>query len=306
MENFFDNNNLLKILAKWKWHLLILSILAALVSLIVSSPLVITPRFKSVAVAYPSNIAPYSDESETEQMLQWINSKDVKDSVMRKFDLPKHYGIDSSYEYFTSTMSYLYDKFVKVAKTPYESVEITVFDRDPVVARDMVNAIIYYTNMKIRDAHRQKYIEVVDGYKSALAVKQREIDSTKSLLNAHQGNNDFLSKSAETMGVINDNRKPSPVRTGIKNADGDLLYLAYRMYGLANEYDLIMQEYDLAVFDTSKEFTFLNVVTPPQIADKKSYPKRVLIMLYFVGGALLLSLLTISIIEKKKSKPTEQ
>jgi uncharacterized protein involved in exopolysaccharide biosynthesis len=298
MENFFDNNNLLRILAKWKWHLIILSVLAALVSLIFSSSMVMKPRFKSTAVIYPSNIAPYSDESETEQMLQWINSKDVKDSVMRKFDLPKHYGIDSSYKYFSSTMSYLYDKFVKVSKTPLESVEITVVDRDPVFARDMVNAIIHYTDLKIRATHRSKYEEVVNSLEKALVVKQHEIDSTKELLNAHNGAGAFLSKSAETMGMIS-----APLQTGSAasvKGDGDLIYLTYRMYGLANEYDLIMQKYDLAVFDVKKDFTYVNVVTPSQVADKKSYPKRLLVMMYFVAGALLLSLVAIAFVEQKK------
>jgi hypothetical protein len=82
MENFFNNTNLLNLIGKWKWHLLIISIIAAIVSLVVSSPMITTPRFKSVAVVYPSNIKPYSDESETEQMLQWLTSKDVRDSVM--------------------------------------------------------------------------------------------------------------------------------------------------------------------------------------------------------------------------------
>ncbi|HPT15108.1 MAG TPA: Wzz/FepE/Etk N-terminal domain-containing protein [Bacteroidales bacterium] len=298
MENFFDNNNLLRILAKWKWHLLIIAVLAALVSLIFSSSMVMKPRFKSTAVIYPSNVAPYSDESETEQMLQWINSKDVKDSVMRKFDLAKHYGIDSSYKYFSSTMSYLYDKFVKVAKTPFESVEITVIDRDPVFARDMVNAIIHYTDLKIRATHHSKYVEVVESLKKALVVKQQEIDSTKALLNAHGGAGNFLSKSAETMGIIGAQGQASAPAT---KGDGDLIYLTYRMFGLANEFDLIMQKYDLAVFDAKKEFTYINVVTPPQVADKKSYPKRLLVMLYFVAGALLLSLVAISFVEQKKS-----
>lgn len=301
MENFFDNKNLLRILSKWKWHLVILSVLAALISFIFSSSMVMKPRFKSMAVIYPSNVAPYSDENETEQMLQWINSKDVKDSVMRKFDLPKHYGIDSSYKYFRSTMSYLYDKFVKVSKTPFESVEIIVVDRDPVVARDMVNAIIHYTDLKIRATHRSKYIEVVDGLKNALAIKQREIDSTKALLNSRGGNSGFLSKSAETMGVISTPGQSAAPASSAKG-DGDLLYLTYRMYGLATEYDLIMQKYDLAIFDAQKEFTYINVVTPPQVADKKSYPKRLLIMLYFVAGALLLSMVTIAFLEQKKAK----
>ena len=145
--------------------------------MIISSPSVTTPRFKSVAVVYPSNIKPYSDESVTEQMLQWLTSKDVRDSVMIKFNLPKHYGIDSNYKYFASTMAYLYEKYVKISKTQYESIEISVMDRDPVMAKDIVNAIIKYTDKKIMATHHVKYQEVVTSMKKALDIKKQEIDS---------------------------------------------------------------------------------------------------------------------------------
>ncbi|HNW53180.1 MAG TPA: hypothetical protein PKN21_02875, partial [Bacteroidales bacterium] len=75
----------MKIILKWKWHLLVFAVIAALVSLVVSSPYFMKPRFKSFAIIYPSNILPYSEESQTEQMLQWLNSSDVRDSVIKKF-----------------------------------------------------------------------------------------------------------------------------------------------------------------------------------------------------------------------------
>ncbi|MDZ7778316.1 MAG: hypothetical protein U5L09_23200 [Bacteroidales bacterium] len=58
---------------------------------IFSSAMLITPKYNSRAVIYPSNVAPYSDESETEQLLQWLQSRDIKDSMIRRFELGKHY-----------------------------------------------------------------------------------------------------------------------------------------------------------------------------------------------------------------------
>jgi capsular polysaccharide biosynthesis protein len=119
MENFFNNTNLLQIIIKWKWHLVILAVAAALVSLVVSSSLFMKPRYKSVAYIYPSNIAPYSEESHTEQMLQWINSIEVRDSVMKKFDLPKHYKVSPQDKYYATTLEGLYNKNIKITKTQY-------------------------------------------------------------------------------------------------------------------------------------------------------------------------------------------
>lgn len=314
MDNFFNNTNLLQIIVKWKWHLIILAVFAALVSLFVSSPLIMKPRFKSVAYIYPSNVMPYSDESETEQMLQWITSMEVRDSVIKEFDLAKHYGISPEEEYFASTLEYVFNKNVKISKTQYESIEVSVTDVDPVMARDIVNAILHYTDLKIRSTHMVKYKEVVVAMEKILKTKKAEIDSVKALyrdIATNYGVYDVLGQSQEiTRGELrtvdggggNINTKDViKLKQGMMEKSGDLLYLSNRIEDMANEYSEIMLKYDVARFDIDKNFTFVNVVTPPQIADKKAYPKRLFVLFYFVAGTLLFSLLTIAFIERRRT-----
>jgi capsule polysaccharide export protein KpsE/RkpR len=313
MDNFFNNTNLLQLVIKWKWHLIILAVCAALVSLIVSSPVFMKPRFKSVAYIYPSNVMPYSDESETEQMLQWVNSKQVRDSVILKFDLAKHYGISPDEKYFASTLEYMYTKNVSISKTQYESVEVSVTDIDPVMARDMVNAILYFTDQKIRATHSVKYKEVVVAFEKILKAKAIEIDSVKSAyrqIATQYGIYDVEGQSQEiTRGELRtvsgggggiNTKDVQRLKEGMMEKSGDLLFLGNRIEGLAIEYSQIMQKYDVARFDIDKNFTFVNVVTPPTVADKKSYPKRLLVMFYFVAGTLLISLLSIAVIERRR------
>lgn len=313
MDNFFNNTNLLRIIFKWKWHLLVLTLVAIIASLIVSSPFIMKPRFKSTAYIYPSNIAPYSDESNAEQMLQWITSKDVKDSVVLRFDLAKHYGISPRDKEFASIIDYLYNKNVKISKTQYESIEISVTDVDPVIACDMVKAIIHYTDQKIRATHLVKYQEVMDVWGKAVAEKKVEIDSTKALyrqLATTYGIYNFDGQSQEiTRGQLRtvdgggagiSTKDVQHLKEGMMEKGADMLFLSGRIRDLANEYSELVKKYDMARFDIEKHFTFVNIVTPPQVADKKSYPKRVLIMLYFVVGTLFFSILAISVIEKRK------
>jgi capsule polysaccharide export protein KpsE/RkpR len=314
MDNFFNNSNLLHIIIKWKWHLIILAVVSAFVSLVVSSPLIMKPRFKSVAYIYPSNVMPYSDESETEQMLQWINSTEVRDSVMKKFDLPKHYGILPTEKYYASILEYVYNKNVKISKTQYESVEVSVTDIDPVMARDIVKAVLFYTDEKIRATHSVKYKEVVVAMEKVLKTKRAEMDSVKSLyreIATNYGVYDVEGQSQEITrgelrtvegggGSIN-TKDVQKLKQGMMEKSGDLLYLGNRIEDMANEYSEIMLKYDVARFDIDKNFTFVNVVTPPVIADKKSYPKRLFVMFYFVAGSLIFSLLAIAFIEGRKT-----
>ncbi len=104
MEYNFDSRTSLKLLLKWKYPILVIVVVTAGLAAFFSGPRFITPLYKSYAVVYPDNIKPYSKESTTEQMIQVFNSQDIKDSVINKFDLLKHYEIDTSYKYFRTEL----------------------------------------------------------------------------------------------------------------------------------------------------------------------------------------------------------
>ena len=110
MEDYFKSKILIQILVRWKLHLAVIIAAAAILAAFFSSSIFITPLFKSYAVLYPSNISAYAKENLSEQMIQVLQSKDILDSIVTKFDLPKHYGIDRNYEYFTSTLLWEYSR----------------------------------------------------------------------------------------------------------------------------------------------------------------------------------------------------
>ena len=94
MENFKTDQILKLILPQWK-KLAVVALVAILVALVISSPLVMKPLYKSYAVVYPVNLSPSSEESNTEQLLQWFNSEEVKKAVAKRFDLYNQYDIDT-------------------------------------------------------------------------------------------------------------------------------------------------------------------------------------------------------------------
>jgi capsule polysaccharide export protein KpsE/RkpR len=314
MENYFNNLNLIKIFEKWKWHFIIIGLVAAVLALFFSSPMFIKPKFKSAVILYPSNIAPYSEESQTEQMLQWLNSQDIKDSVIRKFDLVAHYRIDPSNKHLNSIMQSRYDENVKIAKTQYESIEVIVFDTDPALARDMANAVIDFCNKKIQSIHRIKYEEVVLSEKRIIDIKKADMDSTENklrLLSSNYGLIDYNNQALEiTRGYLRTVEGGSNINTkdvlmlkkNFEEKGGQLILLKERLELLGAEYSGLMVQYDKAIFDAGKELTYINVITKPQLADKKSSPTRWLIMLYVTAVTLAFSLLVISIIENKQQR----
>ena len=85
MNNFFDNQRILDLIWKRKLHFIVVGIIAIVLSAIFSGPTFIKPKFKSTARIYPTNnIAIFSEESETEQLLEIINSNDLKDGNFKE------------------------------------------------------------------------------------------------------------------------------------------------------------------------------------------------------------------------------
>lgn len=315
MDNYFSNMNLLRVFLKWKWHLLVIIAIAAGAAALISSPVFIKEKFRSSAVLYPSNIAPYSDESETEQMLQWLNSRDIMDSIIIQYDLPLHYGISSDHKNFNSVMQYMYNKNIRISKTQFESVNIDVMDTDPVRARDMVNSIIDLYNQKIRQIHREKYREVVASYKQMLDSKQKEIDSVllqhyilRTQYEIIDYNNQTLEVTRGHLKTVDgsnvkhiDTKAVAKLKSNLEEKGGDFIFYNSMVYTLMDQLGRIKNNYEDALLHYTKEFTYTNIVSRPVIPDKKVFPIRWLIVLYTVVAVTFFSIVVIAIIENSRS-----
>jgi len=314
MESQFYQINILQLLLKWKFHLAIIVVIAIILAAVFSSPFFITPKYESNAVIYPANISPYSDESETEQMLQVFQSSDIRDNVIRKFDLAKHWEIDSSYKYFYTTMLWEYSQNVKIGKTPYEGVSIEVLDKDPQIARDMVNAIMDGYNDKVKQLHEIKFGEVVKMYQRAIRKKRNYVDSLENRffeLSAEYGLLDYTSQSREIArgylrtidgsGASHINKSEVlRLKENIEKKGGEFIYLQFLFEKEADKYSTLKMDYDQAVMDFDRQFTYLNVITKPFVADKKAYPVRWLIVVISAIASLFIAFLVVLIIENYK------
>ncbi|MBW6460739.1 MAG: hypothetical protein K0B08_09215 [Bacteroidales bacterium] len=311
MEKYFNNTNLVNLLLKWRIHLAVILVVAVVLAVIFSSPFFITPKFKSHAILYPANVSPYSEESETEQMFQILLSQDIADSVIRKFELDKHYKIDPSYKYYKTALYYEYNQNVKTQKTPYDAVSIEVMDKDPEMAADIVNAIIDYYNLKVKRMHRAKYYEVVDMYGGLLAGKAGDIDSLKQALyelSVESGLLGFDQSSEEIMrGYLRtvtsgaasqiNTAEVKRLKENLERKGGRLIFLVESIKHEARTYADFKVKYEDAVRFYNADMTYCNVITRPFPADKKSYPVRWLIVAMTFILTLFFSIVVLLIIE---------
>jgi capsular polysaccharide biosynthesis protein len=176
-DEFSDSFKVAIFLYKWRKTLLIIGIAAAILSAFFSSPLFISPLYKSSVIMYPASSNSISKslllenanqkqdlleigaEEQTQQMMQILNSNKIRDKVISKFKLAEHYNIKPGAKYF---QTYVYNRFgsnISYKLTEYLAVKIIVLDKDPQMAADIANEIAALLDSVKNDMSKERAIQ---------------------------------------------------------------------------------------------------------------------------------------------------
>lgn len=314
MENFFDNRRILNLIWERKFHFIIIGLIAIVLSAIFSGPTFITPKYKSTARVYPTNIWSMSNESETEQMLEVLNSNDIKFRMFDAFNLDQVYEINKKDPKYITYMLDIYNTNVRVSKTKYETAEIKVMDESPNRAANMCDSIIHFYNQKVRELHKAKAKEMVNISYKALNKKKEDLSAIEIKLDSIRKATGILSFSEQvpelTRGYMN------ALANGRGNASDtkkiEKLYDNFSLYGskatvLENEQQRIMYaidsisgSYEKYMIEYEKDITYSHVVEYPFPADKKSFPVRWLIVALTTISAIFIGLLVFLVLDYNK------
>jgi uncharacterized protein involved in exopolysaccharide biosynthesis len=314
MDYNFDSRAVLQSLLRWRVHLLIILVMTAIAAVIFSGPRFITPMFKSYAIVYPDNLAAYSEESTTEQMIQIMQSQDIVDSVVVRFQLARHYDINPNYRYFRTELMRQYHENVSINKTSYEAVKVEVLDHDPDTAKLMVDAILDLFNKKVRRLQKQKFSELADAYAGQMKRQQHAMDSIKNRLRelgTKEGVFEYDYQSQQIMKAYLGTVDGNPTNINSKEAKrlaknmgrygGELVQLVNLLEEEAASYVKVKISFEKEYRHVVSNVTYTNVVTYPYVADKKTYPVRWLIVLVSLIAVFAFSIFVISIVERIKT-----
>lgn len=141
-------------------------------------------KYLSTAIVYPYNAHTKNDivgnpqfgyEVETEQLLQLLESKSMRDRTIRKFRLYDYYKLDTNRRAWRSELTLRYLKDISFIRSRYLSVVINVQTTDPrlsaAIANYQLEEIDDYRK-QVFDANRRKELRSV----------KKDLDATKKLL----------------------------------------------------------------------------------------------------------------------------
>ena len=312
MTNEFTFSGLIEVIRRNSKTLLVLTVVSAILGAIFSGPTFIKPKYKSVAVVYPANIFPYSIESETEQMMQIFEASEIRDYIINKYDLYKHWDIDKDNSKSRFYMLKTYTENVIINRTNYESAIVSVMDFNPDTAKLIADDILNQFNLKARELSQNKSNEYLIMANNTMAYLRVKIDSLASRLDSLRSANNILDYELQTQEVTQGYyRMLASGNGGKKIKEAKSLLDNLKLFGGEfNELTILMEYYleDYALWvvkrndyysDANKELTYLSIIEKPEVPVKKSYPVRWVILLSVIMGTLLFAIVLLSLFQKK-------
>ena len=324
----YSNVDLLKFLIRNIKPIAAVSILGAIVSLIVS--LVITPLFKSAVIIYPAStssiskalltdmtmtpkdVMKFGEEEETEQLMQILQSDEIKARIIQKYDLVDHYKIKKNSKYYKTALLLTYDDNISFRKTEYQAIEIKVMDADPefsaAIANDIASLLdsVYNNIQKVRAL---KALGVVENVYNDQEHSVRKIEDSLNIIR-EKGIYDYESQSK----ALSDAYSNALSSGNVASAN----LIRQRLDNLAkygSTYRTLLKEHE----DEIKQLVFLKskltearvdahndlphkyIVNPAQVSEKKAYPKRAIIVILSTISTFIFAIFLMLIIERFKN-----
>lgn len=326
----FKTTNLLLFMFNKKKPLIIISILAFAVSVLVS--LLITPRFRSTVILFPASstsvsralistsgsygekgILQFGEEEETEKLLQILYSDEIRDFLVAKYDLFAHYDIDPGAKYRYTQLFNQMKENISFRKTEYMSIEIEVLDTDPVIAAGMGNdiaAMLDSTINRMRKRRAMKAYQIVRKEYFALQKDIKELEDSLRQI-GEQGVYDFESQSAglneaylkavSTGNTFLTNKLEEQIKK-LGKYGATYLFLKEFLKNESARLSDLKEKYVQAKVDLEQNLPHTFIVNEAKVAEKKTYPRRSLIVITSTMSAFLMTLLLLIAAESIRSE----
>lgn len=324
--NKFDSGSILFFIYKWRKPLGFIVLVAIVLSLVFSSPLFITPKYKSTVILYPSasssiskalltersgqryDILDFGQDSQTEHMLQILNSSRIRNKVVERFNLMDHYGIEETHRYRQTRLQREYENNISFRRTEFMAVRISVLDTDPQMAADIANYIAVLVDSVRNDMQKSVAVPGFQIVEQQYLKLQEEIrikqDSLKVL--RERGVHEYESQSEmlnQQLAIEIARNNAEAIKALERRLDvlskygGAYVALRDQLENDNRQLSLLKTRYDEAKVDAEQQLPFKFVVEEAVKAEKKSYPVRWLIMVLSTMGALLAGVIAILLVE---------
>ena len=240
----------------------------------------IKPLYKSSAVIFPTNsnrlskavmdyhysldFMDYGIERDCEYAIQILSSKRMQEAVCQHFNLLEHYGIPADHPHRLYKLDKQYNSNITVRRTEFLGVEIGVLDQDPQWAADIANYIAGMYDTLCHEIHHDRAVGAAQVMEGVCVELEQEIDSL-SAMPANAWRTKLVADKCEQLADLQ-------TRSAQTRVDKDL------------------------------KVSYKYSVDEAIPADKKAYPKRLLILLGGSLGAVVVAIFALLLFVKREDE----
>ena len=311
-----ESSNLLVMLFKWRKPIIIVCAAAAVISAAVS--LIMKEKYKSVVTMYAEqqhsfgaqllelvkteDILAYGEEEDAERLLQMINSDQVRNRIVEKYNLWDVYEIKREDRGANTLIAREYSDNVSAKLTKFGSVEVAVLDGDPQRAANMANDIAQFADSLSNRMRSERAMQAFQYAQNSLNNLQTEVqvmeDSMKVL--QEMGVYSYIDQVAaltEQYGTALATGHPDRAQLIKDQMDFLSKYgtaynkLYMRLEESYEKLGVLKKRYDLMKIDVESNIPSMRIVDQASAADKKSYPIRWLIVAMSTASAFVFSVI---------------
>lgn len=330
-KNELDSSNLLVFFLRWWKPIVIMCFLAAVLSAIASY--MIDEKFRSTAVVFATeqnsfgeqiletvkknDLLGYGEKEDSERLLQMINSDQVMNQVINKFDLWNSYEIKPDQPGARTLIGKQYNENVESKLTKFGSITISVLDKNNTQARDMANYIVAVADSLSNKLKKERAKIAFDYTKATYDKLKKEIklleDSIWVLRNL--GVYDF---ELQIEG-LNDQYATAVLEGRTKQADmlkkemqeiskygAAYQNISRLIEGAHDQVEIVKSRLDLMKIDVDATIPAMYVVNYAAESDKKAYPIRWLIVVMSVIGTFVFTVIVLLLMDSLKKIKLEK
>ncbi len=273
--------------------------------------LILPVYYKSTTVIFPvklaqapvnetsfrrGNISDFGETGEAEQALEILNSTSMEDRIIHKFDLFTHYKIRREDPAALTFTRKAYEGNVDIKRTKFNSIQITVQDKEPQMAANIANSIAEYLDTIKYQMVKARANELLKSLQLQYDKQQRIIDSLKRDM---QSMTDQGIMSQFQRGYLIDAYGQS---SGSERRD--LRQIVDANIKMGEEFDKLERVYERELdnlmlinkyivqtrADADIQFSQKFIVDAAEPAERKAYPVRWLVVLASLVSAMLISI----------------
>lgn len=222
-ENYsFNLIKFAKLAWSWKLPLVVISCASLILTYVFTGPTFIEPKYKASVIFYPTSnvnmgstmltepgtqgysVTEFGSDQDAEQLLQILNSDEIKNKVIIKFELGFHYGFDTTKSVSMLSLRSLFNKNYIVKQTEYKAIQIIVFDGDPQRAADIANFVALIADQQKSEIQRAKAKQAYEIVKKEYELQSKRMDTMTNILTKlrEKGVYDYFGQSQQLNEVL--------------------------------------------------------------------------------------------------------